>query len=65
MIIHDIEDSVIAALKQRAKRHQRSLQAELQDILRRAVEATPVSSTHRKIGVRGANAKPRGARTRE
>jgi antitoxin FitA len=38
MVIRNLENSVLARLKRRAKRHGQSLDAEIRDILRHAVE---------------------------
>ncbi len=42
LLIRDVEDEVIEALKQRAKRNQRSLQGELKLIVTQAARATRI-----------------------
>ncbi len=42
VLIRDLDPSVIAKLKSRARRHRRSLQAELKDILEQAASAGAV-----------------------
>lgn len=42
LLIRDVEDEVIEALKQRAKRNQRSLQGELKLIVTQAAHATRI-----------------------
>jgi plasmid stability protein len=42
LLIRDVEDEVIEALKERAKRNQRSLQGELKLIVTQAAQATRV-----------------------
>jgi plasmid stability protein len=42
LLIRDVEDEVIEALKQRAKRNQRSLQGELKLIVTQAAQATRI-----------------------
>lgn len=42
LLIRDVEDEVIDALKERAKRNQRSLQGELKLIVTQAAQATRI-----------------------
>lgn len=42
LLIRDVEDEVVAALKERAKRNQRSLQGELKLIVTQAAQPTRI-----------------------
>ncbi len=45
LVVRDIENSVKTRLQQRARRHGRSMEAEVRDILRNAVAEEPSSSS--------------------
>ena len=49
-VVRHLEDDVAEKLKKRAKRHARSMEAEVRDILRAAVRER--SETHQKLGSR-------------
>lgn len=60
ILVRNLDDAVIRALKQRAESHGHSLEAELRDLLTRAASQPRAELTHELAGVRALT--PKGPR---